>query len=169
MMIELRQLSADDGRDAYEMLQEIPAEENGFMNGAKGKTYEEYQAWLIRNDKISKGIDLEYWEDWMVPQTYFWLYADGVPVAVGKLRHSITDKLRIDGGHIGYAVRPSRRGKGYGKRLLQEICAVAKNMGINELLVTINSDNLPSCGVATSNGFVLKKTENGRCYYWLIQ
>ena len=39
-MIELKKLSAEDGRDIYELLQEIPKEENGFGNNANGMTYE---------------------------------------------------------------------------------------------------------------------------------
>lgn len=35
MDIALRKLSADDGMDVYEMLQELPADENGFLNCCK--------------------------------------------------------------------------------------------------------------------------------------
>ncbi len=40
---ELRKLSPDDGRDVYDMLQELPREENGFINGCNGKTYDEFK------------------------------------------------------------------------------------------------------------------------------
>ena len=48
MSLVLKQLSSDDGEDIYAMLQEIPADENGLINPAHGKTYEEYKAWLER-------------------------------------------------------------------------------------------------------------------------
>ncbi len=32
MCLEIRKLSIDDGHDIYEMLQELPADENGFIN-----------------------------------------------------------------------------------------------------------------------------------------
>ena len=46
MKVMLRKLSAEDGENIYDMLQKIPADENGFINSVYGKTYEEYKAWL---------------------------------------------------------------------------------------------------------------------------
>ena len=40
---ELRAISQADGLDVYDMLQSLPKDENGFMNGTGGKTYEEYK------------------------------------------------------------------------------------------------------------------------------
>ncbi len=40
MMLELKQLSVDDGIDVYQMLQEIPTVENGLLNKANGLTYD---------------------------------------------------------------------------------------------------------------------------------
>ena len=42
----LKRLTAQDGREIYDMLQEIPAEERGFQMSAHGMRYDEYQAWL---------------------------------------------------------------------------------------------------------------------------
>ena len=39
-MFELKKLSIDDVRNIYEMLQEIPSEENGLINKANGLTYD---------------------------------------------------------------------------------------------------------------------------------
>lgn len=104
MNCELRRLSPDDGRDVYDMLQELPKDEN------------EFKMWLVKSNYISNGIGLE---EWMVPQNTYWLYIDGRPVGMGKLRHYLTDKLMEEGGHCGYAIRPSQRSKGYGKILLK--------------------------------------------------
>ena len=46
MNTELIKLSAACGRDIYDMLQSIPADENGLMNDARGLSYDEYKAWL---------------------------------------------------------------------------------------------------------------------------
>ena len=96
MNIKLKQLSVQDGMDIYEMLQELPKDENGFINGCYGKSFQEYQEWLTKSVNVSTGIGLA---DWMVPQTIYWLYMDGLPVGIGKLRHRLTDKLREEGGH----------------------------------------------------------------------
>ena len=70
MNIELRQLSTNDDIDVYDMLQEIPRDENGFINGCNGRTFEDYKKWLIKSENIAKGIRLE---DWMVPQNAYWI------------------------------------------------------------------------------------------------
>lgn len=38
MSMEIKKLSLDDGEDIYQMLQNIPANENGFVNSANGKS-----------------------------------------------------------------------------------------------------------------------------------
>ncbi len=75
MDIELRKLSLDDGIEVYNMLQEIPKDENGFVNGCNGRTFEEYKKWLVKSDNIANGVGLE---NWMVPQSTFWIVCDGV-------------------------------------------------------------------------------------------
>ena len=52
MNCELRKLSPDDGRDVYDMLQELPRDENGFINGCNGKTYDEFKKWLIKSNNV---------------------------------------------------------------------------------------------------------------------
>ena len=56
--IELKQLSLDMGKAEYDMLQEIPAVENGFTNPAYGLSYDEYKEWLRTRDGHSRGIGL---------------------------------------------------------------------------------------------------------------
>ena len=138
-MIELKRLSINDGQDVYEMLQAIPKEENGLINSANGLTYDEFKNWLIKkhNDSLQEGLV----DGWKVPQTTYFLYVDGVPVGLGNLRHFLTDALRLQGGHIGYAIAPDYRGKGYGKAILKLLLQEANKMGIDKALVTTYLDN----------------------------
>lgn len=53
MNTELIKLSAACGRDIYDMLQSIPADENGLMNDAHGLSYDEYKAWLEKRNAES--------------------------------------------------------------------------------------------------------------------
>ena len=164
-MTELKKASLDDGRDVYEMLQEIPREENGLLNHAHGLSFEEFKAWLEKQVRLSalEGVT----DGWKVPSTTYWLYADGVPVGFGKLRHFLTDALRREGGHIGYAVAPLCRGKGYGKELLRLLLLEAAGLGIEKALVTIRPNNAPSLAVALSNGGVIAEQTDERVYVWL--
>jgi hypothetical protein len=52
MNYRLVQLSVNDEKDIYDMLQELPADENGYINSVFGKSYEEYEQWLKRNEDI---------------------------------------------------------------------------------------------------------------------
>lgn len=164
MDTHLRQLSPSDGMDVYEMLQELPADENGFINGMHGRSAEDFRHWLTRSDLIAQGIGLE---DWMVPQSTFWLYVDGRPVGMGKVRHRLTEKLLSDGGHIGYAIRPSCRGKGYGKTLLRLLLEEARKLGIDRVLVTVRNHNTPSIRTALASGGVVEKVSEERHYIWI--
>ena len=164
MVADLRALTPGDGHDVYAMLQEIPKDENGFMNGAHGLTKEEFRRWLARSSEIAKGVDLE---DWMVPQSTYWLYVDGRPVGVGKVRHRLTDKLRADGGHIGYAIRPDSRGRGYGTLQLQLLMAEAGKLGIHRVLITVQNLNTPSIRTALACGGKLEAVTEEKHYIWI--
>jgi predicted acetyltransferase len=164
MNYEIKRLSAEDGHDIYEMLQEMPPNENGFVNSNHGRTFDEYGQWLIRSAAMSQGIGLE---SWMVPQTTYWLYVDGLPVGMGRIRHFLTEKLQSEGGHTGYAIRPSQRGNGYGKLLLGLLRPEAKKLGIDEMLLTIWKTNEPSIRTALACGGVIKKSSDERHYIWI--
>lgn len=163
-MLYLRQAALDDGRDIYEMLQRIGANENGFINSVKDMDYAEFPAWLAQKVDMARGIGLE---DWMVPATTFWLMDGDTPVGQGNLRHRLTDALRQAGGHIGYAVASDQRGKGYGRALLGLLLEEARKMGITEeILVTVYPDNLPSRRVAEACGGEKRRETEERAYYW---
>ena len=163
--IELRPLSSSDGRDIYDMLQEIPAEENGYVNGVHGMSYAKYRAWLVREEENAKKTEIE--DGWKVPQSTFWLYVDGKPVGQGKIRHFLTDALREAGGNIGYVVRPTEQGKGYGTILLHKLREQAAQMGMERALVTVHNGNEPSIRVALKNGGEVERVTDTRHLIWV--
>lgn len=79
-----------------------------------------------------------------VANSTFWLVADDEVVAVSNLRHELTDSLRREGGHIGYGVRPSARGRGHATTLLRHTLEEARALGIREVLLTCSKENEPS-------------------------
>lgn len=164
-MLEIKKLTILDGEDIYEMLQEMPYDENGFVNGVNGKSFEDYKAWLEKEAKSSDQVGIV--DGWKVPQTVFWFFEDGVPVGMGKVRHFLTDALRAAGGNIGYAIRPTKRGRGLGTAFVKMLIDEARGMGVEEILITVHEDNAPSLKAAMSAGGVLEKTENGRHYVWV--
>lgn len=95
-----------------------------------------------------------------VPNSTFWLLEDRAEVVgVSNIRHRLTDKLRVEGGHIGYGIRPSRRGRGYGNAILEKSLTEAKKLGIEKVLVTCGKDNTPSARTILRNGGVLESEQ----------
>lgn len=164
-MIELKKLSINDGKDIYNLLQEMPKEENGLINKANGLSFEEFQAWLKAKQIESEQEGLV--DGWKVPSTTFWLYVDGVPVGFGNLRHFLTEALSKAGGNIGYGIAPQFRGKGYGNILLKLLLQEARKIGLEKVLVTIHLDNIPSQKVALANGGVISEKTEERYLIWI--
>lgn len=146
---EFRQLSVFDGEDVFQMLQTIGDKENAFTNPVKGMSYYEFKEWLKQQNNWSLEKDLP---DGYVGQTIFWLFCDGVPVGVGKIRHALTEQSRWIGGNVGYAISNKSRGKGYGTLLLELLLKKAKEMNVNEILLTVEKSNLASKRVIEKNG-----------------
>lgn len=164
MKIELRECALTDGNDILDMIREIGPGENGFINDGYDMKDSDFGYYLARNASVSQGVGLA--QGW-VPQTRYWLMINGRPVGIGKLRHYLNDNLRKTGGHIGYCIRPSERGKGLGIILLAEMLKKAGELGIPKALITCNATNIPSRRVIESNGGKLEKAVGGECHYWI--
>ena len=95
---------------------------------------------------------------------------------VGRLsiRHELTDFLLREGGHVGYAVMPEYRRKGYATEIMRWATLHCKNaLGLDKILVTCDDDNIGSIKTIEKNGGVLQdKIQNasGRVLkrrYWI--
>ncbi len=164
LKIELKALSETDDRDIFEMIHEIGLGENGFTTNFPEHDFNQFKASLPRLVEISAGINLP---EGYVPQTIYWMYIDDYPVAYGKLRHRLNERLAEYGGHIGYIVRPSERGKGFGKLFLSELVKKAKDFGIEKLLLTCDEENIKSRKVIECNSGTLEGINKGICKYWI--
>jgi predicted acetyltransferase len=90
--------------------------------------------------------------DW-VPQNTFWLVRGGTTIlGCSRVRHGLTPFLAAEGGHVGYDVRPSERGKGYGTVLLRLTLPGARKVGLTNVLITADEDNVASWRVIERNG-----------------
>lgn len=88
----------------------------------------------------------------MVPQSTFWLVHNDKYIGTGRIRHWLTPQLMLDGGHIGYSIRPSMRGRGFGTYLLKLLLPKARNRGIGTALIMCDYDNTASYRVIEKNG-----------------
>lgn len=129
-------------------------------------------------DRFKSGIEdfrkyLEYLENHRKTQNMpdgnvgfntFFLSIGGKLVGSGSLRHELNETLAIYGGHIGYAVRPSERKKGYGSLILHLTLEKAREFGFQRVFVTCDTDNLASVKIIEKNGGRLED----RIFYELI-
>lgn len=164
MAMKLLPLTIYDGTDVYDMLQRLPAEENGFINYIAGKSYDEFRAWLVRQAENALKTEIE--DGYRVPQAVYWLYLDERPVGMGKLRYFLTDALRQSGGHIGYAIVPDARGRGCGEALLKGLLHEAALKGIDRALITVHNDNPASIRVGLKCGGQIERVSEERHYIW---
>jgi predicted acetyltransferase len=58
-------------------------------------------------------------------------------------------------GHIGYAVVPAKRGRGYATKALALLLPEARKEGLDYVELTTDADNVPSQKVITANGGTL--------------
>lgn len=162
--MKLKQLTVQDGREVYEMLQRIGRDENAFSNIVNGMSYEDYKKWLIQQDEWSRDSCLQ---EGYVGQTTYWLMDGPVPVGYGKIRHQLTEKLRQAGGNVGYAIDPLYRGKGYGTCLMRELVKTAGERGIKEILATVEKNNYPSKKAIEKCGGKLIDENDSRWFFEL--
>lgn len=98
----------------------------------------------------AQGVGLR--EGW-VPAHTFWLVRNGRTIlGILQIRHSLTPFLEAEGGHIGYSVRPSERGRGYATRMLEMALDEARRLGLKRVLITCDPRNIASARVIQKNG-----------------
>lgn len=123
---------------------------------------EEMVPWVIEKDPTDfhvmlsflsnqeNGIDLP--EGW-VPDSTFWLVNECNQVlGAVNIRHRLSPFLSQAGGHIGYGIAPSERGKGYATSLLKLALVEAGKLGIDEVLVVCDEENIASERTILRNG-----------------
>ena len=88
-----------------------------------------------------------------VPETSLWLVDDREVIGQIGIRHKLNEALLGFGGNIGYEIRYSKRGHGYGKLMLKLALDYArKELGLKKVMITCNEDNYASEKVILSNG-----------------
>jgi len=92
-----------------------------------------------------------------VPETHLW-YAEGDEfLGAISVRHALTPMLELWGGHIGYAVRPSARGRGHASAMLSGMLDhVREHLPLDRVTLTANLKNPASIRVIEKNGGILR-------------
>lgn len=151
----------NDKKSALLMLDEIkvvdaglPWQYSGLANLEEATSYED---WVKEKANEKNGIDLR---DGYVPCTTLFLkrISDNKICGSISIRHELNKFLLDFGGHIGYSITPSERGKGYGKLQLKMGLEIAKRLDIEKCLITADVENVVSNKTIISEGGVLENT-----------
>ncbi|WP_353886395.1 GNAT family N-acetyltransferase [uncultured Curtobacterium sp.] len=84
--------------------------------------------------------------------TYRWVVQGDEYLGSIALRHELNDWLREYGGHVGYGIRPSARGRGLASAALAATLDTAAERGMPEVLLTCDATNPASRRVIERNG-----------------
>ena len=77
-------------------------------------------------------------------------------VGMINVRYDLTEEMYRYLGHIGYCVRKSERQKGYAAEMLRLALKEAKMIGLDRVLLTVDSDKTASIATMKKNGAVLE-------------
>ena len=111
------------------------------INGAGGlhRFLDDYEGWL-------KKLDLDYIqvpnEERVPARTYFLVReSDSRIVGMINIRLALNKRLSHYGGHIGYSIRPTERGKGYNNINLYLGLKVCRKYGIERIFMDADLEN----------------------------
>lgn len=112
-----------------------------------------FDAWLAGMKNRHTGTNLP---DGYVRENFYLCYDGDEMVGVFSLKFELTEFLLNYGGHIGYAVRPSKRNRGFATQMLKQGAELARQYGFDKILCVCDDGNYASEKVILKNGGVLE-------------
>ena len=131
----------DRKEEAFDYIREF-LEYGSQINGAGGLDHyypTDYEGWLRMTEERAL---MEPTEE-RVPGREFFLVRENDKRIVGmiNIRIALNEKMRKHGGHIGYSIRPTERGKRYNKINLYLGLKVCNQYGIETVMLDADLDN----------------------------
>lgn len=147
-MLTLRELSEADEAAFLEGLKEWEGEELSWytFDWKPGISFGDHLLALKRN---REGVGLP---GGRVASTMFYGFVSGAIVGRLHVRHELNPRLLHRGGHIGYAVAPRFRKKGFASEMVRQVIPRLRELGITRALVTCSDGNEPSWRIIESLG-----------------
>lgn len=156
---------------ALELKEEFFAFGEEVINGSALLDKLDYDEWLahLRNNECESTVS----DGWVESETFFAVNENGRIVGIIDFRHNLnTAFLSEFGGHVGYAVRPTERRKGYCTQMLNLIKKHAAKMGVKNLMLSCYADNTASLKTMLKCGGKIARIKNyvdGKpmCIVWI--
>jgi len=128
-----------------------------FDHVLEGETYEECmdRYYKIQDNEYAKSIDR------CPGKTYFLIRKnDNKLIGMINIRHHLTPKMLVHGGHIGYGIRPTERRKGYNKiNLYLGLIKALEEFNLDKVMLDCDVKNLGSDKTIQALGGVLERTD----------
>jgi predicted acetyltransferase len=153
-MIELRKPRPDDESAFLKARSAVPADNPTFLRDYRqGMTYTDFMR-VLEDHRAGRGLPPH-----VAPSSFLFAFDHGCIVGRASLRHTLTPLLGKVAGHIGYAVLPEFRNRGYATQILQAAVRFAhEELGLDRVLVTCDDDNAASIRVIEKSGGVFEDT-----------
>lgn len=165
---------AIDYKDSFLAALEEYHAEGRYLHQQIGRLREDFPAFLEAL-RAERGYPHQPYQDWVepVPETVLWLVKDDDYLGTVDIRHRLNWHLEKWGGHIHFIIRPSMRGKGFGKKILLKALPFANYLGIERALITVDPQNSYTRKVIESCGGVFEDETSetdqfpARMRYWI--
>lgn len=175
MALRLRPYRPDDESAALAAQEELLVDDFHFLLG--WDTTMSWPNFLRALDEQRRGVGLA---ENQVRAVQLVADVDGELVGRVSVRFELNSFLATTGGHIGYAVVPAHRKKGYATEILRQALVVIRAEGVDRVLVTCHDQNVGSsrviekCG-GTFESIVPLEPEQSLCHdngqsvrrYWI--
>ena len=152
MNLELVKLTKAYKSQLFEMMDEWSGTGEKIIPYVIRKTdYHDFENYL-------ENIELKEARDGLVPDSTFFCLDIERNIFVGavNIRHYLNKSLLLTGGHVGDGVRPSERRKGISTQMIGLALVECKKLGINNVLMVCDKENIGSAKSIINNGGVLE-------------